>query len=413
MITAAKLRIRTVKDLATMAKRKKVAGWHEMRKDELIRALVNQARAAAARAIRRAQANGHVNGSVNGKKKTTSKQKTPVRKTASKSTTAESRRSTKLATKSPTKLATKSTKKVVRKKVRTPLMERRLKQAKARLAESKNLSFHNVAENNGQTKDRLVVLVRDPYWLHVHWQLARASVQRVRAAMGQHWHGAKPVLRLFEVTRNGTTNTARRGIRDIEIHGGVVNWYIDVQDPPHSYQLEIGYMAADKKFSSLATSNVVTTPQSGTGESFDQNWAEVAKDSDRIFAMSGGYTDSESTDDLKEVFESRVHRTLGDPIVSRFGSGASANGHRDFNFKVDTELIVHGAVNPGTHVTLRGEPVRLRPDGTFAVRFTLPDRRHVLPVVAQSQDGVEQRTIVLAVDRNTKVMEPIIREPGA
>jgi hypothetical protein len=33
-------------------------------------------------------------------------------------------------------------------------------------------------------------------------------------------------------------------------------------------------------------------------------------------------------------------------------------------------------------------------------------------VVASSCDGVEQRTIVLAVDRNTKVMEPIIRSPG-
>jgi hypothetical protein len=56
--------------------------------------------------------------------------------------------------------------------------------------------------------------------------------------------------------------------------------------------------------------------------------------------------------------------------------------------------------------------VHLRPDGSFAVRFNLPDRRHVLPVVASSGDGGEQRTIVLAVDRNTKVMEPVMREPG-
>jgi len=59
---------------------------------------------------------------------------------------------------------------------------------------------------------------------------------------------------------------------------------------------------------------------------------------------------------------------------------------------------------------LRGEPVRLEPDGTFTMRFELPDRRQVLPVVASSGDGVEQRTIVLAVERNTKVMEPVIRE---
>jgi hypothetical protein len=67
--------------------------------------------------------------------------------------------------------------------------------------------------------------------------------------------------------------------------------------------------------------------------------------------------------------------------------------------------------DPDAHVTLRGEPVRLQPDGSFAMRFTLPDRRQVLPVVASSGDGAEQRTIVLAVERNTKVMEPVIRDP--
>jgi hypothetical protein len=83
-----------------------------------------------------------------------------------------------------------------------------------------------------------------------------------------------------------------------------------------------------------------------------------------------------------------------------------------FDFHVDTELIVHGVTRPDAHVTLRGEPVKIRSDGTFAVRFNLPDRRHVLPVVASSHDGAEQRTIVLAVDRNTKVMEPVVRDSG-
>jgi hypothetical protein len=37
----------------------------------------------------------------------------------------------------------------------------------------------------------------------------------------------------------------------------------------------------------------------------------------------------------------------------------------------------------------------------------------VIPVIASSPDGVEQRTIILAVERNTKVLEPVIRDPGA
>ncbi|KKL22664.1 hypothetical protein LCGC14_2433170 [marine sediment metagenome] len=288
----------------------------------------------------------------------------------------------------------------------------RLKQIREKLAAAKNLAHKAEKERQDTLTDRLVVMVRDPFWLHAYWELSRTSVQRAKAVMRQHWHAAKPVLRLYEVAKNGTTSTARRIVRDIVIHGGVTNWYVDVQDPPHHYQMDIGYLGDDGSFFSLAVSNVVTTPQPGLGDSFDQNWAAVAKDSDRIYAMSGGYSDSQPSSELKEVLERQLQRTMGDSSATRFGPGAASNGNSGFNFKVDTELIVHGEAEPGTHITLRGEPVCLREDGTFAVRFTLPDRRHVLPVVARSRDGSEQRTIVLAVDRNTKVMEPVMREPG-
>ncbi|MBL7192677.1 MAG: DUF4912 domain-containing protein, partial [Pirellulales bacterium] len=36
----------------------------------------------------------------------------------------------------------------------------------------------------------------------------------------------------------------------------------------------------------------------------------------------------------------------------------------------------------------------------------------VLPIVASTADGVEEQTIVLAVERNTKVMEPYNRDAG-
>ena len=61
-------------------------------------------------------------------------------------------------------------------------------------------------------------------------------------------------------------------------------------------------------------------------------------------------------------------------------------------------------------VTLQGESVQLRPDGTFTVRFSLPDSRQIIPAVATSADGTEERTIVLAVERNTKELEPMIHD---
>ena len=103
---------------------------------------------------------------------------------------------------------------------------------------------------------------------------------------------------------------------------------------------------------------------------------------------------------------------MGSPMITRYGMGAecSLNRQNDFNFNVDAEMIIYGSTKPDAHVTLAGEPIKLRSDGTFSLRMSLPDRRQVLPVVSSSSNGMEQQTIVLAVERNTKVMEPVVRD---
>ena len=109
--------------------------------------------------------------------------------------------------------------------------------------------------------------------------------------------------------------------------------------------------------------------------------------------------------------EERLRRPMGSPAVTSFGSGAFQFGKdRKFWFQLDAELIVYGATEPTAKVTLQGEPIKLRPDGTFTMRFSLPDSRQIIPAVAMSADGVEERTIVLAVERNTKHLEPIMNE---
>ena len=265
----------------------------------------------------------------------------------------------------------------------------------------------------GYGKDRIVVMVRDPYWLHCYWELTRHAIQRAEAALGQEWHTAKPILRLLDVSSHGTTSTAESTLRDIAIHGGCNNWYIDVSDPPRSFRVDIGYLARSGKFYVLARSNVVTTPRAGISDIIDSNWADIdAKKADRIYAMSGGFDPTASSLELKQLFEERLRRPLGSPAVTSFGSGGMTLGGkaRKFWFQIDAELIVYGATEPNARVTLQGEPVKLRPDGTFTMRFSLPDSRQIIPAVATSPDGIEERTIVLAVERNTKQLEPMIHD---
>jgi len=264
----------------------------------------------------------------------------------------------------------------------------------------------------GYGKDRIVCMVRDPYWLHTYWELTRQSVQRAEAALGQDWHGAKPILRLLDVTASDTTSSSETNLRDIDIHGGCNNWYIDVANPPRSYRIDIGYLSRNGQFYVLARSNVVSTPRAGMSDVIDENWADFdSEKADKIFAMSGGFDPGASSLELKQLFEERLRRPMGSPSVTSFGSGAFQYGkERKFWFQLDAELIVYGATEPNAKVTLQGDPIKLRRDGTFTVRYSLPDSRQIIPAVAASADGVEERTIVLAVERNTKHLEPVINE---
>jgi hypothetical protein len=381
-MTAETLSSKSVKDLAQMAKRQGIHGWHTMRKEELVKALVRRARAKAVQ-------NGNVNGKNGHVPKASTRRVVVARAVASKNGHSHA---------TPPKK-------------RNPQILRKLAEAKAKLARNKDLAQTSPNYVNGSAKDRLVVMVRGPYWLHAWWELSRTSVTRAQAALGQEWHAARPVLRLYEVSIGATTNSAERPVRDIEVHGGVSDWYIDLKDPPKSHRLDIGYLAPSGKFFVLARSNTVTTPKAGASDSIDENWSEVAENFDKIYAMSGGY-ESHAAGDLQQLFEERLRRPMGSPMVTQYGAGIEGllPKKRGFHFEVDAELLVFGSTEPDAHVTLQGQPVKLRPDGTFTMRFSLPNCRQVIPAVAASHDGFEQRTVVVAVERNTKVMEPLLRD---
>lgn len=427
MNTSASLREYSRDDLADMAKRKGVAGWHSMRKEQLVRALVAAERKSGKKSVRSRQATAALKP---GSKAPARNGRAVVSTKANRGNSPKTAPKSKVAAKAPPKNAS-AVKAPARPRPKSTAVARQIEILSAEREKQRDLSApaarngvnsHARVNGNGvksahaapddAARDRLVLMVRDSYWLHACWELGAGSVARAHAAMAEHWHTARPILRLLEVEKGTTTSSAERVVREIEIHGGVSNWYIDVQDPPKSFRVDIGYKAANGKFFTLSRSNSVTTPLPGSVDAVDENWLPVARDYERVFAMSGGYNEEQSTTELQELFEERLRRPMGSPLGSQYGIGAEQAFPRsgDFELAVDAEMIVFGRTKPNAHVTISGKPIRLRPDGTFTIRQSLPDRRQVLPVVAASSDGVEQRTVVIAVERNTKVMEPYVRD---
>ena len=72
-----------------------------------------------------------------------------------------------------------------------------------------------------------------------------------------------------------------------------------------------------------------------------------------------------------------------------------------FWLNVNAELVIYGATDPTSTVTIAGRRIRLRPDGSFSYRFALPDGSYSLPVEGISAHG-ETRRAELEFYRGTR-----------
>jgi hypothetical protein len=430
--TASSLKSQSLKDLTRLAKKNGLNVAQSMRKDDLVKALLRAskpkkakpkpppAKSVSPKPVAAKAASKPLSGKPMPGKSVTVSAKAPAAKklphgkapagkvsarTSGKSHTGHSNGVHKSHA-APAAPPTKTQQKITQKIHEAQAVRERLKDLSTAYTKAGTVA------KKGSDKDRIVLMVRDPYWLQVSWQVTRTSVKRAEAALAEQWHTARPILRLMEVDGGTTTSTAERVVREIDVHGGVTNWYIDVPNPPHGYRADLGYIAASGKFFSICRSNSVSTPPPDTADAIDENWTDIAENYEKVYAMSGGYSEESSSGELQELFEERLQRPMTPPSSNQFGVGAERvlNKHRDFRFNVDAEMIVFGATKPDARVTLAGEPVKLRPDGSFTIRLSMPDKRQVLPIVSSSADGVEQRTVVIAVERNTKVLEPMVRE---
>ncbi len=249
--------------------------------------------------------------------------------------------------------------------------------------------------------DRIVLQVRDPWWLHSYWEVSEHNFSRLRDQLGDAYYSAKRILRVYDVSLvifNG--NNAHRFF-DLEINPDATSWYIDIGEPGKSWCVDFGLRLADGRFITILRSNTVSTPLAGPSWITDEEWMIPEDMFARLYGMGFGFGRSSPVGKgwqekiRKEFFSSPGVGSLSSPVKV-------LPKERKFWLVVNTELIVYGATEPDAKVTVQGKPISLRPDGTFSLRFALPDGKQVIPVNAVSSDNLEERTITPIVNKETK-----------
>ncbi|OCQ90111.1 hypothetical protein BCD64_19480 [Nostoc sp. MBR 210] len=100
--------------------------------------------------------------------------------------------------------------------------------------------------------------------------------------------------------------------------------------------------------------------------------------SDRDYLIELGY--STETEGWVTITRSQAVRIFSRP-------------QRDFWFVADAELIIHGATEPNATVNIAGNPIALKPDGTFHLRVPFSENLIDYIMTAVAADGEKSKTI--------------------
>jgi hypothetical protein len=312
---------------------------------------------------------------------------------------------------------------------------------------------------------QILVAPRDPHWLYVHWDLTREQLREYNA----HSKDKHLVLR---VTKPESGNEPAG---EVHVHPESRHWFVHVAEAGAKYAIELGYYGKTNGWTCVSTSAPTQVPpdvispetaaqfatiptevalsrlmdivKTGAGNnpslahaieeirlaghpelppvtngSATTSWTpEQERALAQIINMKQlGRVSVGSLDitemvrgELQHEYSSIVSALAGPAGFSSLSSphGGALAGPGGFWFNVNAELIVYGATEPNATVTIGGNPVKLRPDGSFSFRFALPDGQYDLPVTAVSGDGTEARHADLRFSRGTNYVGDVGQHP--
>ncbi len=263
--------------------------------------------------------------------------------------------------------------------------------------------------------NKVVLLVRDPWWIFSYWELQPDVVESKKQEIPQELRNdVKFIMRVYDISYIDFNGQNAHYYFDITIPYGADKWYINVGAPGRSWIAEMGWLTRDNRFYPVVRSNVVHTPLDGPSWITDEEWAIPEELFAKLYSLSvgvGGIGSGLSSAEIHKLWSQMWQMQLSSGAVSSFGASEfvahrqenlPSKGKRKFWLVVNTELIVYGATEPDAKVTVAGKPVQLREDGTFTLRFALPDGRQEIPVEGVSCDGVDKIVITPIVQKETR-----------
>lgn len=245
-------------------------------------------------------------------------------------------------------------------------------------------------------KTKIVLMVRDPYWVYSYWDVSGDTYQWIEGIRRDAQGKIRTVLRVYDVTDINFNGFNAHRYYDIDCHLDAKNWYIDLGTPDRSYVVDLGLIDGNGKFYLIARSNVIRTPRDGPSDIIDEAW--MAADFDEIYALSGGFGIGLSSGEMKARGKRIMKEWLSSGGISSPGFFLKRTfDEKGCSFQIASEIVFYGKAPQDAQVTVAGKPVVIRKDGTFSIRYFLPDGAQSIPIKMHLPRQGETKEAILEV----------------
>ena len=264
---------------------------------------------------------------------------------------------------------------------------------------------------------RITILPRDPICIFAYWSISKQYFDKLKKEYGKDFlASSKLVIRIYDITDvNFDGNNANRYF-DVFVTPNSSSWYVNVGEFNRSWCADLGYLTKDGEFILIARSNTVVMPKYGVSNITDEQWALLQVEFEKLLKFSGVNKIGLSSFDIAKLMRERWEEIVSISLPSSHSNISSSSSmsffaqqekqtpqkDKKFWLRADTEIIINGATEPDASLTLKGQPIKLSADGTFSVRFYLPNGEDKYTLEAVSSDGTMKKSITFEISKKTR-----------
>jgi hypothetical protein len=139
----------------------------------------------------------------------------------------------------------------------------------------------------GYNEDKIVLQVRDPWWLHSYWEVTQGTKDKLRGSLGDSYEQAAWALRVYDISFIIFNGSNAHRYFDIAVGPDTNNWYIQVSSG-RSFCVDLGLRLKNGNFITVVRSNTVTTPLDGPSGILDEEWMILDDEFMRLYGVGFG-----------------------------------------------------------------------------------------------------------------------------